>query len=84
VSRVVSDTGPLLHLHEATLLSRLEHAGIIAIPKAVDSEMALHRRDWRARKPQRHDVLRRFRCGDYPKEKPRRVTDRIANASCAG
>ncbi len=49
---VVSDTGPLLHLHEAALLSLLEHAGTIVIPKAVDSEMALHVLDWRARKPQ--------------------------------
>ena len=49
---IVSDTGPLLHLHEATLLSILEHAGTIVMPKAVDHELTLHVRDWYARKPQ--------------------------------
>ena len=37
--QIVSDTGPLLHLHEAACLALLEHAGTIAIPKAVDSEI---------------------------------------------
>src|SRR5262245_47992994 len=49
---IVSDTGPLLHLHEAMLLPLLEHAGTIVIPKAVDNEMTLHVLDWYARKPQ--------------------------------
>jgi predicted nucleic acid-binding protein len=48
----MSDTGPLLHLHEAMLLSLLEHAGVIVMPKAVDNEMTLHVLDWYARKPQ--------------------------------
>jgi predicted nucleic acid-binding protein len=51
VRRVVSNTGPLLHLYEAELLALLEHAGAISIPKAVDSEMAQHEPNWRARKP---------------------------------
>jgi predicted nucleic acid-binding protein len=47
----VSDTGPLLHLHEATCFGLLEHAGTIAVPKAVDSEMVQHVREWHTRKP---------------------------------
>jgi hypothetical protein len=39
VSQIVSDTGPLLHLHEAACLALLEHAGTVTVPKAVDSEM---------------------------------------------
>ena len=49
--RIVSNTGPVLHLHEAELLTLLEHAGEIYIPKAVDLEMAQHELEWRARKP---------------------------------
>ena len=48
--RVVSNTGPLLHLHEAELLALLEHAGEIYIPRAVDLEMAQHELEWRARR----------------------------------
>jgi predicted nucleic acid-binding protein len=51
VRRVVSNTGPLLHLHEAALLALLEHTGEIYIPKAVDVEMAQYELDWQARKP---------------------------------
>lgn len=49
--RIVSDTGPLLHLHEATCLALLEHAGTVAVPKAVDREMVQHVREWHTRKP---------------------------------
>jgi len=51
VRRIVSDTGPLLHLHEAACLALLEHAGIVTVPKAVDSEMVQHVREWHTRKP---------------------------------
>jgi len=51
VRQIVSDTGPLLHLHEAACLALLEHAGTVAVPKAVDSEMAQYVRDWNTRKP---------------------------------
>jgi predicted nucleic acid-binding protein len=51
VRHLVSDTGPLLHLYEAACLDLLEHAGTIAVPQAVDSEMAQHVREWRTRKP---------------------------------
>jgi hypothetical protein len=44
---MVSDTGPLLHLHEAACLNLLEQAGTIAIPPAVDREMAQHVQEWR-------------------------------------
>lgn len=49
--RIVSDTGPLLHLHEAACLALLEHAGTVAVPKAVDSEMVQHVREWPTHKP---------------------------------
>ena len=48
--QIVSDTGPLLHLHEAACLDLLKHAGTMAIPKAVDSEMVQHVRAWHTRK----------------------------------
>ena len=48
--RIVSNTGPLLHLHEAELLPLLRHAEEIHIPRAVDLEMAQHELDWQARK----------------------------------
>jgi predicted nucleic acid-binding protein len=51
VRRIVSDTGPLLRLHESDLLTLLEHAGEIHIPKAVDLEMAKHELEWQAHKP---------------------------------
>ena len=49
--RIVSNTGPLLHLHEAELLPLLRRAGEIHIPRAVDLEMAQHELEWQARKP---------------------------------
>lgn len=49
--RIVSDTGPLLHLHEAACLALLEYAGTVAVPKAVDSEMIQHVQEWPTRKP---------------------------------
>ena len=49
--RIVSDTGPLLHLHEAACLALLEHAGTVAVPRAVDSEMVQHVREWHTHKP---------------------------------
>jgi predicted nucleic acid-binding protein len=51
VRQIVSDTGPLLHLYEAACLTLLEHAGTVAVPKAVDSEMVRHVREWHTRKP---------------------------------
>jgi predicted nucleic acid-binding protein len=52
VRQLVSDTGPLLHLHEAASLDLLQHAGAIAIPTAVECEMVQHVRAWRTCKPQ--------------------------------
>ncbi|HMB53033.1 MAG TPA: hypothetical protein VKU40_06950 [Thermoanaerobaculia bacterium] len=37
--RVVSDTGPILHLHEANALHLLTAAGEVLIPPAVDREL---------------------------------------------
>ena len=51
VRQIVSDTGPVLHLHEAACLTLLEHAGTVTVPKAVDSEMVQHVREWHTRKP---------------------------------
>jgi predicted nucleic acid-binding protein len=51
VRQVVSNTGPLLHLHEATLVALLEHTGAVAVPRAVDSEMMLHVPEWQVRRP---------------------------------
>jgi predicted nucleic acid-binding protein len=51
VRRIVSNTGPVLYLYEAELLSLLEHAGEIHIPRAVDLELTQHELEWRARKP---------------------------------
>ena len=50
--RIVSNTGPLLHFHEAELLPLLGHAGEIHIPKAVNLEMAKHEQEWQAHKPE--------------------------------
>lgn len=49
--KVVSNTGPLLHLQEAQLLSLLEQVGQLYIPKAVDLEMVQYDQDWRDHKP---------------------------------
>ncbi len=44
--RVVSNTGPLLHLHEAQALALLNKVGAVHIPRAVDAEIAQHIPDW--------------------------------------
>jgi predicted nucleic acid-binding protein len=49
--KVVSNTGPLLHLQEAQLLSLLEQVGQLYIPKAVDLEMVQYDQDWCDHKP---------------------------------
>ncbi len=49
--RVVSNTGPVLHLQESGLLSLLEHVGEIYIPEAVDIEMSQLDRHWHSHKP---------------------------------
>ncbi len=49
--RVISNTGPLLHLSEAQALDLLKLMGEIYIPKAVDLEMAQHNAAWRIRRP---------------------------------
>lgn len=47
VRRVVSNTGPLLHLSEARVLQILSHVGEIHIPKAVEAEMSQLDSAWR-------------------------------------
>jgi predicted nucleic acid-binding protein len=37
--RIVTDTGPILHLHEANALHLLVEAGEVFIPSAVDVEL---------------------------------------------
>jgi len=37
---IVCNTGPLLHLREAGLLSLLREAGTLIIPEAVDDELS--------------------------------------------
>ena len=44
--RVVSDTGPLLHLTEAQVLDLLRMTGEIHIPKAVEIEIVRHDPTW--------------------------------------
>ena len=39
MKRIVSDTGPLVHLFEANLLSLLEVAGEVLIPPGVATEL---------------------------------------------
>jgi hypothetical protein len=39
LKRIVCDTGPILHLFEANLLSLLETAGEILVPPGVASEL---------------------------------------------
>lgn len=39
MKRIVCDTGPLLHLFEANLLSLLEAAGEVLVPPGVASEL---------------------------------------------
>jgi predicted nucleic acid-binding protein len=46
VRRIVCDTGPLLHLHEADLLPLLQLAGDIRIPPVVESEITTRQPKW--------------------------------------
>ena len=49
--RVVSNTGPLLHLSEANVLPFLSWTGQVSIPRAVDVEMANQNSLWQTQKP---------------------------------
>lgn len=49
--RIVSDSGPLLHLSEAQALDLLALIGEIHIPKAVDVEMARYDASWQMQRP---------------------------------
>jgi len=51
VRRVVSDTGPILHLCEAQALHLLRRTGEVHIPKAVDAEIPQHQPDWQSQRP---------------------------------
>jgi len=51
LKRVVSDTGPLLHLLEAESLDLLGHAGQVFIPPAVLTELLAHHRRWSTDQP---------------------------------
>jgi predicted nucleic acid-binding protein len=44
--RVVSDTGPILHLYESQALNLLSLAGAVHIPTAVQAEIAYHISVW--------------------------------------
>ncbi|MBI1747815.1 MAG: hypothetical protein HYR55_14675 [Acidobacteria bacterium] len=44
--RVVSDTGPILHLGEAQVLPLLQPTGDVLIPKAVDLELSRYQAAW--------------------------------------
>lgn len=46
MTRIVCDTGPLLHLREADLLPLLEVAGEIRVPPAVRREAASRHAEW--------------------------------------
>ena len=50
--RIVSNTGPVLHLSEAQALDLLSPAGEIYIPKAVDTEMTQRDPDWKKQRPE--------------------------------
>lgn len=49
--RIISNTGPVLHLREAGLLALLEPAGRITIPPRVDAELLRHDPTWRIERP---------------------------------
>jgi predicted nucleic acid-binding protein len=49
--RVVSNTGPLLHLHEAQVLALLRQTGEVYISRAVDVEMEQHDSMWPSARP---------------------------------
>ena len=46
MTTIVSNTGPLLHLHEAQALALLSLAGDVHIPPSVEAEVKLHISDW--------------------------------------
>jgi len=52
VRRIVSDTGPLLHLREAGTLDTLRAAGQVFIPLAVETEIAALDVAWSRDKPE--------------------------------
>lgn len=51
LTRIVCDTGPVLHLSESQNLKLLELVGEIHIPPDVDQEMRIHQENWAASKP---------------------------------
>ena len=51
VRRIVSNTGPLLHLGEAQALNLLGQAGEIHVPQAVDAEMRFQAEKWPEQRP---------------------------------
>jgi predicted nucleic acid-binding protein len=50
--RIVSDTGPLLHLREAGTLDILRAAGQVSIPPAVETEMSALDVEWSRDRPE--------------------------------
>jgi predicted nucleic acid-binding protein len=52
VRRIVSDTGPLLHLREVGTLDILQAAGQVFIPLAVETEMAALDAVWNRDRPE--------------------------------
>lgn len=55
--RIVCDTGPLLHLREAGILSILGRAGRVHIPPAVQSEILAHDPRWAVERPAWVDIV---------------------------
>ena len=51
VRRVVSNTGPVLHLSEAGTLDLLRWTGEVYIPRAVETEMVHYDPDWERQRP---------------------------------
>lgn len=49
---IVCDTGPILHLKEANLLSLLQGVGKVCIPEMVDREMNALNPLWKKEKPE--------------------------------
>jgi predicted nucleic acid-binding protein len=56
MTRVVCDTGPLLHLAEANASDLLHFLGELYVPEAVDIEMRRYDEHWRRRRPGRIQV----------------------------
>lgn len=50
--RIVSNTGPLLHLSETGALDLLSRTGEVHIPRTVDTEIMQHDPDWQKRRPE--------------------------------